>query len=205
MVGCATTLVAVSVAAWHYRHEIDELFHSVTADGETPVSDAPSTGHPSPAALRSARRKNAAMESSRGTSTVVLTADELASMVADGITPAAREALDSITVTLHEDRFTLDGVVLTQVFAGAVLGPFAAMLSGRERIVVSGPAYVRRAGAAAWEPDQFQFGAFPLPQAVIPLLVNQITGGTDGTLLIRVPTNVVDIRIRPSGVTFYGR
>ena len=87
MVGCATTLVAVSVAAWHYRHEIDELFHSVTADGETPVSDVPSTGRPSPAALLSARRKNAEMESSRGTATVVLTADELASMVEDGITP----------------------------------------------------------------------------------------------------------------------
>ncbi len=205
MVGCATTLVAVSVAAWHYRHEIEELFHRVTANVENPFSDASSSGRPSPAALRSAIRKNAEMESSRGTATVVLTAAELASMVEDGIAPAAREALDSIKVTLYEDGFTLDGVVLTQVFAGAVLGPFAAMLGERERIVVSGPAYVRRPGAAAWEPNQFQFGAFSLPQAAIPMLINQITGGTDGTLPIRVPPNVGDLRIQPSGVTFYRR
>ena len=200
MVGCATTLVAVSVAAWHYRHEIEELFHRVTANVENPFSDASSSGRPSPAALRSAIRKNAEMESSRGTATVVLTAAELASMVEDGMAPAAREALDSIKVTLYEDGFTLDGVVLTQVFAGAVLGPF----SGDAPQGLSW-AYVRRPGAAAWEPNQFQFGAFSLPQAAIPMLINQITGGTDGTLPIRVPPNVGDLRIQPSGVTFYRR
>ena len=211
MVGCFTILLVAAIAAWYYRDRIDEFFHSLFAARSEVVAQAeelsnePTTGRPSQEALRSALRKNAEMERSNGNATVVLTADELASLIVDGIAPQAQEALDSVTVTLFEDRFALSAVVLTQALAAGGLGPLAFMLAPRERIEISGSAHVRREGVADWEPDAFQFGAFPLPQTVIAPVVNQITGGTDGTFRIRIPTTVGDLRIRPSGVTFYRR
>ena len=41
-----------------------------------------------------------------------------------------------------------------------------------------------------------------VPQAMIPRLVNRLTGTTDGTIPIAVPPTVRQIRIAPSGVTF---
>ena len=45
----------------------------------------------------------------------------------------------------------------------------------------------------------------PAFSASIPLLVDRLTGGTDGVLLIAVPPTVGEVRVRSEGVTFYRR
>jgi hypothetical protein len=161
-------------------------------------------GRPSAEALASARRKRAELERPGGPAFVVLDAAELASLIVEGLGPAGRETVDSVEVTLGEDRLAVDAAVRTAVL-GASLGPLAAILNPWEPVRVSGPARVAAVGALAFEPDSFVVRAFPFPSQAVPALINRITGRPDGIVPIPVPPAVGDLRIRPDGVTFYRR
>lgn len=202
MVGCATLLLAAGFVTYQYRVQIAGAIRSVR---ERPVSEAPTVGAPSDDALRSARRKERAIGDRDGPAFVVLTADEMASLVWDGLDPAARVALDSLRVTLDEGRFTLEAMLLTRVFGRDLLGPLEGVLAEREPLRVAGPTRYRRVGVVTWEPNAFAIRAFPFPQVVVPRLVNRLTGRTDGYVPLVVPETVGDVRVRPGGVTFYRR
>ena len=140
-----------------------------------------------------------------GPAFVVLSADEMAALIAHGLDPVARAALDSVTVVLAPDRFTLEAQVRTARLGRDLLGPFTGVLGERERLRMGGPAAVAAPGRVAWRPDEFQVRAFPFPAALVPRLVNALTGGRDGTVPIAVPATVGDLRIQSDGVTFYRR
>lgn len=217
-VGCLTLLVVGGLVGWHYRAQVAGLYRSVLGERRVAPADpaaaappvaaaadtAPRLGRPSDAARRSARDKEAAMARRDGPPYVLLTADEMASLIRDGLDPVARAALDSLEVTLMADRFEMRGQVRTALLDG-MLGPFAGMLASREPLLIAGPARVAGVGVVAWEPDSVMVRAFPFPRTAIPVLINQLTGGNDGTLQIGVPPTVGDLRIRPDGVTFYRR
>ena len=213
-VGCLTVLLVGGLVGWHYRAQVAGLYRSLLGDRPVapadtavtvaPVDTVPRTGRPSVAAARSAREKEASMARPDGPPYVLLTADEMASLIRDGLDPVARAALDSVEVTLMADRFEMRGHVRTALLQG-MLGPFAGMLAAREPLLVAGPARVAGVGVVAWEPDSVMVRAFPFPRTAIPVLINQLTGGKDGTLRIGVPPTVGDLRIRPDGVTFYRR
>jgi hypothetical protein len=206
-VGCLTLLVVGSIVGWHYRAQIAGAYRSLRG-GDRPAAasdSAPSTGRPSPAALDSARRKWNDMAKRDGPVSVTLSADELASLVAQSLGPAGRAAVDSIQVTLSEDRFTLRALLKLELLGKGLRGPVAGALGEREPISVSGPAHVAAVGAVAWQPDSFAIRSFPLPQSAVPLLVNKLTGRPDGVVAIPVPVTVGDLHIRPRGVTFYRR
>lgn len=209
-IGCLTVAAAGGIAGWHYRAQLGGLYRSIV-ERSAPAAPAPradpvaSTGRPSAQALESARRKREAMARPDGPAYMTLTADEMAAFIADGLGPAGRAALDSITVTLGDDRFEFRAVLKTQALRGALPGPLAGVLSAREPVSVSGPARVAAKGAVAWEPDSFVVRSFPFPRSAVPVLVNQLTGRPDGIVPIPVPPAIGDLRIRPDGVTFYRR
>lgn len=158
-------------------------------------------GRPSAAALASARSKQAAMRQASGPQSVTLSPDEMASLIQAGLHAEARRALDSIRVRLEPGRIALHAYLLTASL-DTLLGPIAMLLGPREPMAVAGPARSVKAGLIAWEPDNFTIRSFAFPQAAIPHLVNQLTGGSDGTIPIAVPPTVRQIRIQPAGVTF---
>lgn len=210
-IGCLTVVTVGGIVGWHYRAQLGGLYRSIV-ERRSPASapgsgtdTVPSTGRPSAQALDSARRKRDALARPNGPAYVTLTADEMAALVASGVGPAGRAALDSITVTLGDDRFEFRAVLKTQVLREALPGPLAGILGAREPISVSGPARVAAKGAVAWEPDSFVVRSFPFPRSAVPVLVNKLTGRPDGIVPIPVPTTVGDLRIRPDGVTFYRR
>ncbi len=196
LIGALTVFVAAGFAAWEYRRPI------VTGLREEPPQE-PSVGVPSDAALRSALRKEELIARRGGAERVRLTADEMASILQSRLDPVARRALDSLRLTLTEERVTLDGQVLMEVFSRELLGPLAGYVHGRQPIRVSGPVAVRDTGMVSWMPDEVTFMAFPLPHSAIPRLVNYLTGGSEGTFLLPVPRTVGDVQVGPSGVTFY--
>ncbi len=210
-VGCLTLLLLGGVLAWHYRAQFAGLYRSLrggkaaaSAGREIGEPVAASPGRPSPEALRAAQQKEEMMARADGPGYVVLSASEMAALITDGLPPSAREALDSVEVVLLDDRFVFRAQLLVSLMAGS-LGPLAGMLDRREPLTVAGPARVKSPGIVAWEPDSFVVRAFPFPQAAIPALVDRLTGGSDGELLISVPRTVADLEIRPEGVTFYRR
>ncbi len=210
-VGCFTLLVIGGVLGWHYRAQVAGLYHSFRGDDRppahagAPADSAAATGRPSTEALEAARAKWDDMARRDGPAYLRLTASELAALIAQGLGPAGRAALDSIQVTLGEDRFTFRASLKMDLLGKGLLGPLAEVLGAREPVSVSGPARVAAVGAVAWEPDSFVVRSFPLPRSAVPRLVNKLTGRPDGVVPINVPPTVGDLHIRPDGVTFYRR
>lgn len=208
-VGCLTVLLVGSVVGWHYRAQLAGLYHSIV-EREPPAAPAPAdsgsaVGRPTPQALGSASRKQDEMTRRGGPAYVTLTADEMAALIAKGLGAPLRAALDSLEVTLGEDRFAIRAALKMDLLGDKLLGPLASVFGAREPVRVSGPARVAAVGAVAWEPDSFAVRSFPLPRSAVPLLVNKLTGRPDGIIPIPVPSTVGDLRIRPGGVTFYRR
>lgn len=205
-VGCLTVLAGGGVAAYQYRAQLVGAVRSITSDrGAPPPDTSASTGVPSARALRSARRKEAAMARDGGPAFVAVTADEMAALVEAGLDPVARAALDSLRVTLSPGRFGLEARVRTARLGREALGPLAGLLAEWEPLRLGGPAAVAEPGRVAWRPDEVQLRAFPFPASVVPRLVDALTGGRDGIVPIAVPPTVGDVRIRGDGVTFYRR
>ena len=204
-IGCLTVLCLGAVGAWYFRADIAEIYRSVvereTGGGATQLT----MGFPSPAALQSAMEKERAIARRDGPERVVLSADEMASLIEDRLATEARQALDSITVTLGRGRFTLEAELQTESFGRDLLGPLRGMIDPREPIRVSGPAEIRAPGVIGWEIDEFRVASFPFPGPAIPVLVDRLTGGAGGAILFAVPAEVDDLRIRPDGVTLYRR
>jgi hypothetical protein len=206
LVGCVTFLIVGGVVAYQYRAEIASAYRSFMR--ENPISETtsespgPTVGYPAEAALRSARQKEALMARDGGPDSVVLTADEMASLIENGLDPVARRALDSLRVTLTEDRFMLQGALETRIFSRDLLGPFAGLLNETEPLEVDGPAEVAGPGVVAWKPDRFKL-RIRFPRSLIPPLVDALTRGEGGVVPIAVPNTVRAVRIRSDGVTFF--
>jgi hypothetical protein len=210
-IGCLTVLTVGGVVGWQYRAQLGGLYRSIVERGspsssrESVADTVPSTGRPSARAFESARSKQEAMARRDGPGYVTLTADEMASLIAVALGPAGRAALDSIAVTLHENRLEFQAVLNTGLLRTVLPRPLAGMLSASEPVRVSGPAHVAAVGAVAWTPDSVVVRSFPFPESAVPMVVNKLTGRPDGIVPIPVPPTVGDLRIRPSGVTFYRR
>lgn len=202
MIGCFTVLVVGGVMAYQYRAQLAGIYHSFAG---TPGPGGPVTGMASDSALTSALAKRAALADPQGPPYAVFTSAEMAALVRDGLDPAARAAIDSVTVTLARDRFTLRALLRTGIFTEDLLGPFRGALDGEEPIIIEGPARIIGPGVVAWRPDAFTIRQFPFPAAAVPRLMNRMTGREDGALPIEVPPTVGDLRIRADGVTFYRR
>ncbi|HEX9631612.1 MAG TPA: hypothetical protein VGA02_04025 [Gemmatimonadales bacterium] len=204
-VGCLTLVILAGAAGYHYRAQLKGFVDSVRP-GRAAVADTlGTTGFASETALERARRKERRMASRSGPATVVLTAEELAALIRDGLDPVARRALDSMRVILTRDRLTIDAQLLTAGLERGLLGPIGDIVDAREPLRIAGPAAVTAPGVVEWTPDEIVLRAFPFPGGLIPRLVNAIMGVRDGVVPLAVPPTVGDLRIREDGVTFYRR
>ncbi len=204
-IGCLTVLLLGAVGVWYFRDDIADAYRSVVERDTDARSSLTAIGSPSPDALQSAMEKERAISRRDGPGRVVLSADEVASLIEDRLPSGAKQALDSITVTIARNRFTLEATLQTELFGRDLLGPLRGMIDPREPIRISGPAEVRAPGVIGWVVDEFRVASFPFPGPAIPVLVDRLTGGTGGMMLLAVPAEVDDLQVRPDGVTFYRR
>jgi hypothetical protein len=202
-VGCLAVLLVGGIVAWQYRAQIAGAWRSIVGTPGSSAVAARAVGRPSPRALQSAEMKELAISRPDGPGYVTLTAEEMASIIDARLDPLARQALDSVTVTLSEARFVLEGTIRTDLFSRDVLGPFADMLDSRQPLRLAGPARLAEPGKLLWAVDEVMIRSFPFPESAIPRMVDKLTGGGEGAFIIRVPETVGDVRIRPDGVTFY--
>ena len=204
-IGCLTVLLIGAAGVWYFRADISEFYQTfVERDADIDAVQM-TTGRPSPAALESAMEKERAIARRGGPDRVDLDADEMASLIADRLATEARQALDSIVVFLERDRFSLEAELQTEFFGRDLLGPLRGIIDPLEPIRISGPAEIRAPGVIGWAVDEFRVASFPFPGPAIPVLVDRLTGGEGGAMLLAVPAEVDDMRIRPDGVTFYRR
>lgn len=204
-VGCVTVTVVLLVVGWEYRAQLAGAYRSVTGHGAADSDVEAVAGVPSRDALRSARRKEAAIAKRGGPAYVVLGADEVAAVIVDALDSTARAALDSVRVTLSSGRVALEARINTSVLSPEVFGPFKGALDRVERTRIAGPARLAGVGVMRWAPDEFAIRAFPFPASAVPRLMDKLTARRDGAVLIDVPLTVGDCRLRNDSLTLYRR
>jgi hypothetical protein len=209
MIGCLTLpfrllgvaiIVLALVGGWLYRDRIVAEVGRLAGGAEAPAA----VGHPTDAALRTARAKVARLERGAADS-VVLDAGEAASLVGAGLDPIVRDRIDSLEVRLGGGRIAVGGMVETGRLPVDLVGPLAGVLRDRERIIAGGPLGVAEPGRGRWVIDQFQLRDFPFPRDVVPRIVERALGDeAGGAVSVRLPAAVRDIRVEPQHVILYG-
>jgi hypothetical protein len=191
---------------WLYRDELEGVARGLydRATGR-PAAVRAAPGRPGPVGLRSAERKIATLAAGRADS-VVLTPDEAASLVRDGLQPEMRSQLDSLGVRLLEGRVGVSALIRTARLPKELIGPVAMALKDQEPIDAEGPIRVAAPGLAEWEIDRFRFRDFPIPRDAVPKLMGRAMGdsGAARAVPVRMPRVVTELRVRPGGLTLYG-
>ncbi len=205
LLGCLV-MIGLLVLGWFYRDELAGAARGLydRASGR-PAAVRELPGRPSAAELRSAERKIAALTAGRADS-VVLTADEAASLVRNGLDPEIRPQLDSLGVRLLDGRVGISALIRTARLPKELIGPVAMALKDQEPIDAEGPIRVAAPGRAEWEIDRFRFRDFPIPRDAVPKLLGRAMGdsGSSRAVPVRLPRAVSELRVHPGGLTLYG-
>ncbi len=153
------------------------------------------------------------LRSGKGAARVSLTAGEFASAALDSLMSQLPASTDSLQVRTSGNEFQVRALVrLADLGGRAALGPLAAMLGDRERLMLGGTLEpTTTEGVAQFRLTRVQVGDFALPSAVIPKLVETIkqrrgavTAGVEASALpVRLPAGIGDIRAGQGRITIY--
>lgn len=197
----AALLAILVAAAWLYRHQIRDYLAPYLPGR---AAAAPAVGRPTETAVRTGRDKIDSLNAWRADS-IILTANEMASLIGGGLDGAVRKQLDSLQVRLEDGRLGVTAVIHTGSIPDNVLGPLKGMVGPTERVEAAGPVQVARPGLAVWEVEELKLGSFPFPSEMIPPLLERALGTPRSAVLpFVIPDGIGGVRIRPGGVTLYG-
>lgn len=198
-------LVAGLVVGFIYRREVwgtVSRWFGARPTALPPVAE-PQIGAPTEAALASGRAKLADLARPRGPDSVVLTANETASLVGSGLDWSVRRSFDSLRVELGPDRIVVHARLHTDRLPKDALGPVGGAVDPVEPIRVGGTLSVTAPGVADWTVDEFQLGSFPFPKPVIARLVPRLGGNRDGSFPLTIPPPVGRMRVTPRGLVVF--
>lgn len=197
----ALLVVLLLFAGWAYRRELAGMWR-FWRNG--PAQEAPVTGTATAAGLARATDLVDSLNGWRADS-IVLTAEELASLLQAGLGGAAARYLDSVEVTLGTDHVTVGAMLATEAIPGRALGPFKGLVRPRERVRVGGRLAVLGPESGALRVDAVSLRGIPFPTAMIGRFMSTSLGASDdGTVKFQVPQGIRDLKVRPSGVVLYG-
>lgn len=184
---------------WLYHDEIFRWGKDVI----DPMAKARRTGHPSLEAESSALGKIDSLLRSQQDS-IVLSADEMASLIAVGATFLPRDPLDSIAVELGDRTVRIRTMVNSARLPEAVLTKLPITPEPYEEVVATGTLTPGRPGVAELQLDRVMVRGLPVPSDLSARLIAKATGRpSDGRLQIMMPRGVVSFRVRPTGVAIY--
>ena len=199
-------LMGVAAAYW-YRQPIGRAFDRLVGRRATAlpkVSPDSGTGAPTPAALASAQRKLASLGAPRGPDSVVLTPNEMAALVGNGIDWTVRKTFDSLRIELSEGSIAVNARLDTKLIPQDALGPLRGLLAEREPIRIAGPLRIARPGVARWTVQSIALRGFPFPAPAVKALARQTAGAdTTGSVALQVDPAVAGLAIHPTGVVLY--
>jgi hypothetical protein len=199
LIGCLGLLVVLAVG-WLYRDRITDAAKRVVSGGDTSAA----AGRPGAHALAEARAKADSLGRARVDS-VVLTPAQTASLLGQGIDPAVRGQLDSMTVRLQEGRIAVSALLSTARLPRELLGPLALVVHDREPVTAAGPITVSGPGRATWRIERLSVRGFPVPTDALDEIFRRATGRAGGrSVPVKLPPAVREIHIRPTGAVLIG-
>lgn len=195
----AIVLILLLAAGWLYRTEITRYVRGVV----DPMSVARRTGTPSPQALASAERKIISLTSEQADS-ILLTADELASLMVQGSELLGVRGVDSVSVELGDREVRVRAMIETAHLPDRIKTAIPGDPSPWEEVIAEGELAPARPGVAEWRLDRVVVRGLPLPAELVGRILNRVTGqATDGRVLVAMPSDVSGFRVRPEGVAIY--
>jgi hypothetical protein len=192
-------LVLGGFIAWSYRREIRRQIHSWTADAEPPSA----TGRAQPGLANAAQLRLDSLLRARKDS-VVLSAAELASLVAAAAAQFVPGALDSVEVRLDADDVEVHGRIDTRRIPVS-LGPLGGMVRDHENVEAGGRLIYRRSGIAEVQVERVRIRGVPVPRSLADEMLRRFTGSASGSVIeVPIPPSVTGIRVSSGGLTLYG-
>ena len=204
--GCLAVIVLAAIAVWWFRDPIGR--HAARWFGRhstalPPVADT-SVGAPTPSALASAEAKLEALGRRGGPDSVVLNANETASLIGRGIDWSVRKAFDSLRVELLDGKLAIDTRLDTSVIPQSELGALKGMLAPREPLRMVGTLRVARPGVARWTVTELSLRGFPFPAPAVTALTRRLAGADpSGGVAVQIAPGVKAIVVGPVGVILY--
>lgn len=187
----------------YLRPQVAQIQESFGAGGVRGSGGADAAGTPAPGALDAARDKVDSMHGWAADS-VVLSAQEMASLLVAGLPAEARTRLDSVSITLADDRVTVRGRLETTRIPTEALGLLAGALAPWESVSGAGAVAMTRTGWAEWRVDALTIRGFTLPAASSRQLVSRALPGVEnGAIPFALPHGIANLRVRAAGVTLY--
>jgi len=210
MAGCLTlpfrlaALLLMAVGAWFLWTRRDRVEAFVDRFRDRAATTVPAAvGRPTEAAVRSGQEKVDSLNGWRADS-VVLTADEAASLIGAGLDRKLRGELDSLTVTLGDGRIEVGARIRTAGLPKDALGPIADAVDPWEPIRGAGTLAVTEPGKATWTVDAFRVRDFDFPRETVPRVMGLVSGRKQGAAItVRIPAGIGGVRVHPGGVTVY--
>jgi hypothetical protein len=204
--GCLAAILLAAAAVWWFRDPIGRKAahwfgrHSTALP---PVADT-SVGAPTPSALASAEAKLEVLGQRGGPDSVLLNANEVASLIGRGIDWSVRKAFDSLRVELMDGTLAVDTRLDTRVIPASELGPLQGMLAPREPLRMVGTLTVARPGVARWTVTELSLRGFPFPAPAVRAMTRRMAGAdSSGGVAVRMAPGVARIVVNPVGVILY--
>jgi hypothetical protein len=199
-------VVAMGAAAWWFRAP---LLHTASRwlgprhMALPPVSDT-AVGAPTPKALETTQGKIDRLKRSSGPDSVVLSANEIASLVGSGIDWSVRKSFDSLRVELLDGSIAVHCRLDTRVIPPDALGPIAGILNPMEPLRIAGPLRIERPGIARWTIRELSLRGLTFPGVMVTQLAQRVAGAdADGAVALRVSPGFEEVAIHPTGVVLY--
>ena len=205
--GVAAAVIATLALAWWFREPLMSMFARWFGGSQAlpPVADT-SVGAPTPAAVASGKAKVGTLARAAGPDSVVLTPNEMASLIGGGIDWSVRKMYDSLRVELQEGKLILHARLDTRALPPGTLGPFAGMFGEREPLRMGGTVSIGRPGTALYDITEISLRGMEIPGPLITQITKQMAGASpDGAVPVKVDPAVTDVRVHPTGVVLYKR
>src|SRR5436309_10912549 len=167
-----------------------------------PVADT--VGAPTPKALSSTQTKVDRLKQPTGPDSVVLSANEVASLIGSSMDWSVRKSFDSLRVELSEGSLAVHCRLDTRVIPPDALGPIAGFLNPREPLRIAGPLSIERPGIGRFKVQELTLRGIAFPGPVVAQLAQRIAGAdSTGAVPLRVSPSFTDVAIHPTGIVLY--
>lgn len=201
--GCLAAVAGALVVLWWFREPVMQTAARWFGRSQDlpPVADT-AVGAPTPSAVASAQGK---LRSLATADSVVLTANEMASLIGGGIAWTVRKSFDSLRVELLDEAFAVHARLDTRALPPDALGPLAGLVQPREPLRLGGTLAIARPGIAHFTIREITLRGVAFPRPAVASVVRQLTGAQGGVIPVQVDRAIADVRVHPLGVVFYRR
>lgn len=203
--GCAAAILAVLALIYWFREPIMRTGARWFGGSQAlpPVADT-AVGAPTPRATASGDEKLSSLGAPGGPDSVILTPNEMASLIGAGIDWNVRKMYDSLRVELQEGKLVIHARLDTRVLPPGTLGPFSGMLGPREPLRMGGTVSVERPGMARFKVQDISVRGIEFPGPVVNSIAKQMAGAaSNGAIPVKVDPAVTDVAVHPTGVVLY--